>query len=132
LRIDANVILRHLVGDAPDHATRANRLFGAVAAGVLQVTIDEIVLGEVVWTLSRHCKVDRARIAELLLTLLGEAGILNPDKPALQMAMAFYGSLDIDFADAVVAAKTLAEGESEVYTFDRDFDRIPGIIRREP
>ena len=52
VRIDANIVLRHLLGEPPDQAARASRLFAAATRGEVSVVIEDVVLAEVVWTLS--------------------------------------------------------------------------------
>ena len=39
---------------------------------------------------------------------------------------------NLAFADALLAAKALRSDDPMVYAFDRDFDRITGVIRQEP
>lgn len=132
LRIDANVILRYLRDDQTDHGQRAARLFDAVAAGTLAVILDDIVAAEVAWTLGSYYRLPRQEIAAILLALLAEDGIRNPDKATLQVALALLAQWNLDFADALLAARAFASGDNALYSFDRDFDRVPGLQRREP
>lgn len=67
-----------------------------------------------------------------LLTLLAEERVQSPDKATLQLALGLFHERNIAFVDALLAAKVLKSGEQELYSFDRDFDRIPGLLRREP
>lgn len=46
-------------------------------------------------------------------------------------ALALYGTRTIDFADALLAARALRNGGAAI-SFDRDFDRIPGLRRIQP
>lgn len=130
--VDANVLLRYLTQEPREQAERVGRLFAAVAAGETELMLEEVVLAEVVWTLSSYYRVERQEIAKVLLVLLAEDGLVNPDKPALERALALYSRHNVDFVDAFLAAKALAAPRPEVYSFDRDFDRIPGVRRLEP
>jgi predicted nucleic acid-binding protein len=47
-------------------------------------------------------------------------------------ALDIYSTNPLDFADAVILAKMKADGIKTVISFDTDFDRVPGIERREP
>ncbi len=107
-------------------------LFAAVAAGETELILEDVVLAETVWTLSSYYRVNRQEIAEVLLVLLAEDGIVNPDKAALERALALYGRHNVDFVDAFLAAQALVADPPEVYSFDHDFDRIPGVRRLEP
>jgi predicted nucleic acid-binding protein len=59
-------------------------------------------------------------------------GIVLPAKRRLRRVFALYVERNIPFADAyhAVIAETLGSGE--IVSFDRDFDRIPGVRRMEP
>lgn len=130
--IDANIILRYLRDEQTDHGQRAARLFEAVATGSRAVTLEEIVVAEVAWTLGSFYRLPKAEIASILLALLAEEGVRSPEKGLLQVALALFAQWNLDFADAVLAAKAFASGDNALYSFDRDFDRIPGLARQEP
>jgi predicted nucleic acid-binding protein len=38
----------------------------------------------------------------------------------------------VDFGDAIIVATMEQSGATTLYSFDHDFDRIPGITRHEP
>jgi predicted nucleic acid-binding protein len=38
----------------------------------------------------------------------------------------------LDYEDALIVAHMQDAGMNEVVTYDRDFDRIPGVLRAEP
>ena len=48
------------------------------------------------------------------------------------MAFDLYVRLRLPFADAYYAALMQRRGIQEIISFDKDFDRIPGVTRREP
>lgn len=58
--------------------------------------------------------------------------LIKSTKDALKTALVPLATYNLDFADALIAARTLEAGQSDLYSFDRDFDRIPGILRKEP
>ncbi|HLZ68862.1 MAG TPA: PIN domain-containing protein [Dehalococcoidia bacterium] len=132
LRIDSNTILRYLVNDAPQLAVRAIALFERVASGEERVLLEDVVLAEVIWTLTTFYRATRVQIHDYLDPILDLDGVENGDKQALQMALVFYRDRHVDFVDALLAAKAIRAGSGELYTFDRDFDRLPGVARRDP
>ena len=132
MRVDANVVIRHLVSDPPEQAERAHRLFAAATSDDVLLLIEDVVLAEVVWTLSSFYRYSRAQIADALLELFLDESVTNPDKDAARLALVLYHERPIDFADALLAARALTSGDNVVCSFDRDFDRIPGVARFEP
>ena len=132
LRIDANIILRFLTDEPRALADRAASLFEAVDVGKCAVTVEDVVLAEVVWTLASFYNMGKLQIADALLKLLGSHGVTNPDKETLQLALVLFHEKNLDFADALLAARARQTGEDALYSFDKDFDRIPGLARHIP
>ena len=130
-RIDANIILRYLTNEPQEQAERVARLFEAVTQGE-EVLVEEVVLAEVVWTLASFYRMPRSSIADALLELLAEENIRALDKESLRLALVIFSEKNLDFADALLAAKALQSGDPVVYSFDRDLDHIAGVVRREP
>ena len=132
LRVDANVILRFLTDEPRALADRAASLFRAVDAGECAVILEDVVLAEVVWTLASFYAMAKQEIADALLRLLGSDGIRSIDKETLQLALVLFHEKNLDFADALLAARARHMGDAALYSFDRDFDRVPGLTRYVP
>ncbi len=49
--IDANIILRFLVGEPPDQAERCTALLARLQTGEEAVYLPEVALSDVIWTL---------------------------------------------------------------------------------
>lgn len=130
--VDANVILRFLTGDPPDMAAQAQALFLAVEQGQITLVIDAIVVAETVWVLQSFYGYPPQAIARVLQDLLSHNGLEAEDKPGLLAALSLFADKNIDFADALVAVHMGQRGVPEIFSFDRHFDRLPGLIRRTP
>lgn len=130
--VDANVILRFLTGDPPHMAEQAAALFGAVERGELRIIVDTIVLAEVVWVLQSFYRYRPIEIAPVLRELLLQDGIEAEDQDVLLQALSLYELKNVDFADALVAARMQKRGPAEIFSFDEHFDRLPGVRRRVP
>ncbi|HHH40551.1 MAG TPA: type II toxin-antitoxin system VapC family toxin [Chloroflexi bacterium] len=130
--LDANVILRYLLNDLPAQADRAEALFVRVQRGEARVYLPEIALADVVWTLHRFYKRSREEIRSALLPFLGLEGLEMRDRATAIQALHLFADRNIDFSDALIAAEMLQTGQAEIYSYDRDFDRIAGIRRVEP
>ncbi len=130
--VDANVILRFLTNDPPEMAEQAAAVFAAAQEGSLVLNVAEIVVAETVWVLQSFYKYPHEAIAQVLSELLANDGIESEDKPGLLAALAFYQAKNVDFADALLAVHARRQGIAEVFSFDRHFDRLPGIVRLAP
>ncbi len=126
------MVLRYLTRSPPEQSEKAERLIAAVRAGEVAVLLEDVTLAEVVWVLTSFYRVPRAAVADALARLVALDGIRMPDKTVVESALGIFGRLNVKFIDALLAAKILRAGQTEIWSFDRDFDRIRGIRRREP
>ena len=130
--LDTNIFLRHLTGDIPDQAQKATLFFEKVERGDLKVATSDIVVLEVVWTLERYYKKSRQEIKSALLPLLQLKNIRLTGKRQLPKVFDFYINLNIPFADAYHILFMEKNKLIQIISFDRDFDKVPGITRIEP
>lgn len=130
--VDANVIVRYLTDDPPDMAKQALVLFAVAQRGGVRLLVTTVTLAEVVWTLASFYQFDRGRIAEKLTALVTATGLEMEDRDEATLALSLYAEKNVNFADALLAARSLLVGPTEIYSFDRHFDRLTGIRRRTP
>jgi len=129
--VDTNVFIRILTEDHPEHALKALNLLKKASEGELTLFVSDVCLAEIAWTLESFYKLGRADVAEKLMALLNTKGLVFSSRNVLTDAVARYQLYSVDFADAYHAA-IAAEMDTDVYTYDRDFDRFPDIKRLNP
>ena len=130
--VDANVILRFLTGQPPEQAEQARRLFEAVEQGRTTLWVKTIVVAEVVWVLESFYGFPKSQIARILQGFLLHEGLRLPDKEGVLQALALYAQYNVDFADALLSVRMQRVGTPALISFDRDFDRLPGVQRFTP
>jgi predicted nucleic acid-binding protein len=130
--LDANVILRFLLADHPDQSPRCRVLFTRLEAGKEAVFLPEIVVADVVWTLTSFYRWPKEKTRGFLDRLLALRGLRTVDTALLSHSLQLFAERNIDFTDALVAAEMVAAGRSEIYSFDEHFNRISQITRIEP
>jgi predicted nucleic acid-binding protein len=128
--VDANVILRYLIGEPPDMFEKVVSLMDSVEKGDVTLRVEEITVAEVVWVLSTSYKMRAPAIETKLLEFLSREGLVVDE--GVFSALVLYGSKGVDFADALLAARSLHNGPRQVYSFDKHFDRVAGLERLEP
>ena len=129
--LDTNILLRHLRQDDPVLSPRATALLSRIEQGELKVSTADTVIFETVFTLQRSYQQPRARIAQALLPLIELPGIVLPGKRHYRTVFALYQSSQLGFADCYHVVLMQRHGQSEILSFDTDFDRVAGIQRRE-
>ena len=130
--LDANILLRYVTGDHPEMSPRCRRLLERVEAGEESVFLPEAALADVAWTLRSFYQWPAERISAFLGELLALDGIEMERKPMAWGALAHLQGGTLDFSDAMIAAEMESRGLTEIYSYDRDFDRLTGIRRTEP
>ena len=132
--LDTNVILRFVLQDHPEHTARANRLMAELAAGGRSIATSEAVIVELVQVLSSKSlySFPRADIRRHLAAIIELPGLEILHKATYLRALDHYVTMNVDFVDALNVAHMEREGIRIVVSFDRDFDKVTGITRREP
>ena len=129
--LDTNVLLNHILQENSGHGARATAILERIEAGELSVRTSDIVVSEAVFTLQRSYRVPREQIASAVLQLLELPGIELPSKSRYRSVFELYVSTGVGFADCFHTVMMGQLGITEVLSFDRDFDKLPGIQRRE-
>ncbi len=130
--LDTNILLRHLLQDQPTQSPNATRYLAAIEAGQAKVRLADTVVFETVFTLQRLYGVPRADIRDKLLPLIALSGVVLPGKRGLHEVFDLYVTHNISFADAYHAVLMKHLKLNEIVSYDRGFDKIPGIRRVEP
>ena len=127
--VDTNVLIRHLTGDPQDMAAAATRFLAE--ADDLLVVVD-LVIAEVVYVLESFYRVERARVAELVRSIVAFDAIRVQDEGLILRAIEIYEEQRLDYAEAYLCGCAEGTVGSSVASFDRSIDRVATINRVEP
>jgi len=130
--IDANVVLRYLTNDVPDQASQVGELLTRVEAGIEEVFLPDIMLADIVWVLEGYYKQSRAQIRDWVTTILSLQGLESSNKDVALDALDIYVDKGIDWSNAFAASQMTDRGITDIYSFDKHFDRLDGITRVDP
>lgn len=132
--LDANVLLRHLLADHPVQSPACLALIQEIERGNLVAWATDLVIAEVAFVLSSRSRYGFSpeAIREMLLPLIRLPGLRVARKQLYERIFDIYVDHRIDFIDAYHAALAEHEGDVEIGSYGRHFDRIPGIRRVEP
>jgi len=121
--VDANVILRYLLSDHPEHYQKAVQFMGQVKLGEVEAFIPEGVLVECVYVLLKFYKVPRSEIAQSLENILNYKGIINDNRTILIKGLRLFQEKNVDIVDALVYMIS-KENNWLSFTFDKDLGRL--------
>ena len=132
--LDSNILLRQLTKDDPERGRACFSLIQAIERGELSVWTSDLVIAEVIFVLANKntYHLDRETIRDLLLPLIGLPGIKLARKRLYQRVFELYTTSPIDYIDAYHVALMERLGTTEILSYDRHFDLVQGIQRREP
>lgn len=132
--LDTNIFLRYLTGDDPDRSASASRLFERVGRAEFTVTTSESVIVEIVQVLSSKVlyNAPRPEVRDQLRKVLSLGRLVLPHKRSYLRALDIYAATNLDFVDAISAAHVERAHAGRIVSFDRDLDRLSGIVRSEP
>ena len=130
--VDANVILRFLLDDPPEMASAAAQLFETAVANNLSLIVDDVTVAELVWVLKSFYKQEIGTIGAVLRDFLLQDGIELSDQSTILYALSLFETKNVDFIDALLAARMQKTGIKNIYSFDKHFDRLPNLERISP
>lgn len=125
--IDTNLLIRYLVDDDPQKADAVEKLLKNPEEKLILL---DITFAETVWVLSSRYSLDKATIIESLNALL-DIGSIVANRKVLREALEYFAQYNISFIDAYQAGYAAIRG-LDIYSYDRDFDKLPEINRIEP
>ncbi len=124
--LDTNVLVRYLVQDHPGQARAASTLIESLTPEH-PGWITQVVLVELVWVLDRAYRVERARIAQILETLLRTKELVVEAADTAWKALRLYRASSADFADCLIACACMVAQCDSIATFDRKAAHLPGM-----
>ncbi|TAK37139.1 MAG: PIN domain-containing protein [Chloroflexota bacterium] len=130
--VDTNILLRHVLGDHPQHSPRATAFLERIERGEVEAHIADTVVFETVFTLQRQYRQPKARIRTAILPLIELPSIILPGKRRFREVFDLYVELNLSFADAYHAVLTKHLKLEKIVSFDQGLDRVKGIRRIEP
>ncbi len=132
--LDTNVLVDAILDQGTATRPASLELLERAFSGREEVRTTGLVLAEVFWTLrsARGGRVDRRVICDFLRDIIESPGLQMESKEVWLETLRLLADSGLDFPDAHLVATMRAEGATEIYSYDSDFDRITGIARLEP
>ncbi|MBI2611475.1 PIN domain-containing protein [Candidatus Gottesmanbacteria bacterium] len=132
--LDTNLIIRHLTRDNPEQSERSRKIFKRLEEGSYKVVTSEATIIEAVQVLSskKLYHLSRESIKTYLTAIIALPGLKLTHKKAFFRALELFSLLSVDFVDALNIAHMERLKTRTILSFDKDFDHIKGIQRKEP
>ena len=130
--LDTNVVLRHLLQDHAEQSPRSTAYIRRIEDAEVHVVLTDLALFEVVFTLQRQRRVLRTDIRDKLIQLIELPALAITRKGLWRSVLELYARGGLSFPDAYHVELMRLQDDTEIISYDTDFDRVPGITRIEP
>jgi len=135
LLLDTNIFIRIFVGDIEKQFKECKRLLELIESIDYQIKIyvPQIVVLEIGWVLGgKYYKFSRKEIVTAL-TSLKSKNITLVDKIDFAKGLNIFEKYKVKLGDAMIAASEAVQKKGAIIvSYDKDFDRIPGVKRLTP
>ena len=125
--IDANILLRLWLNDAPSQNQRIDALLAGHGCTPGSLLVTDVVLAEAVWTLRSAYDQDKPAQLTAVRSLLDETAFAFEDRDAVTVAVTMFERSTCGFSDCLIAAKHGRLGCEFTATFDRKMRKHPGV-----
>ncbi|RLI31355.1 hypothetical protein DRO56_05240 [Candidatus Bathyarchaeota archaeon] len=126
--VDANVFIYVLVGSPREDYETARRILRRIEGGEEAIT-STAILQEVIDWLEYNGR--RREVGDFLKAVNSYLTLrkASPTWEDMLSALDRMEEADLDYVDALTLQIMAREGVEEIYSNDRDFDRVPGVRR---
>ena len=130
--LDTNILIYHLTEVDKAKSERCRQLLDRAERNEIDLVATELVIAEAVWLMQYRMSLPRERIRDILGPILRMPGLRLPNKQLWPAIFDVYCEKRVDFIDAYNAVAMKRAGVTQIYSYDRDFDKIEGIERLTP
>lgn len=121
--VDTNIVIRLLLGDRVELTHKAKSIFFKAQEGLYYIYLDEVVIAEVVWTLSSHYKLDKINIINQLEKLIFQNWIINPRKKLILKSLYLFKTKNLGYIDCWIFTVNQSL-KASLETFDNDLKKL--------
>lgn len=130
--LDTNIFLRIFSGLDDQYKSECQLILKLVENGKIDAVVPNLVLSEMVWTLSSYYKHTKEEIVLALKSILNISGLKFIDGYNIVVAQDIFSSKSVKFIDALIASIDELQNKSwTIVSYDKDFDKL-GVKRLEP
>ena len=131
--VDTNIFIRYLTHDDQKKYRACLHLFQKAEQGEIELTTSAEVVSEVVFVLSSKIyNLPRPFIQTALSKLLGLSGFKLPERTIYLRALNLFAIHAIDYEDCMTVARMEQNNLTQLYSYDKDFNRFDQVKRMEP
>ena len=117
--LDTNVLVRYLTQDDAVQSAKTNQLIEQTITDGNRFFINQIVLCELVWVLTRAYNYPKSDVVQVIEKILLTRHFEIEDKNTVSQALNYYKTSRADFADCLIGVKNSKNGCETTLSFDK-------------
>lgn len=130
--LDTNIFLRIFSGLDSGQKGECQLLLKKVESGDIKVVVPNLVLSEIVWTLSSYYKHSKKEIVSAIKSILNVSNIKFIDGYDVFLGLNIFEIKSVKYIDSqIVSINEVQKKEWTIVSYDKDFDKL-GVKRLEP
>ncbi len=130
--LDTNIFLRYFEREDELIYKKVEKLFLEIVQGNIIGISNALIIAEVIWVLKKFYNWDKEEICNNIELILKTPNIRFRERSIIIEAINLYRDKNINFIDAYNYSYMKANGINEIYSFDKDFEKLEDIKRLEP
>ena len=130
--LDTNIFIRYFEQEDEEKAFNVEKLFESLINGEINCFTNSMVIAEIVWILEKYYEWDKEEVCENIELILNTPNIRIADRNIIKNAIGTYKNTKIDYIDSYNHAYIKSHNASQIYSYDRHYDRLEGVSRLVP
>lgn len=122
--LDTNIFLRYFEQENVEIALRTSELFKKLINGEITCFTNSMVIVEIIWVLEKYYEWEKEEVCENIELILNTPNIRIKERNILKLATNIYKDINIDFINAYNYSYIKANNASEIYSYDRHYDKL--------
>lgn len=130
--LDTNIFLRTLIREDEISFQECCRLLKAVKLNRIKAITANIVLAEIVWTLSSYYHFPKKEVVRAAKSIANLRGLKIIDDYDLSVALGIFESKNVRYIDCLIASIRKIQAKNWIIiSYDQDFDKL-NVLKKEP
>lgn len=125
--VDTNIFVEALVRTG----TKSGQSLALLENVKIQLWTTELVIAETEWVLRSGYEIPKPKVLDVLKRILNLENLEVENRSIIAVALGIYEEQNTDFTDCLNFAKIQENGVTEIYSFDRDYDKFKPLNRLE-
>ena len=131
--VDTNIFIHYLLGYERERFDACRDLLLAAEQGQTELETSVVVIAELIWFLERPpLRTPPARVRDLIAPLVRLPGLRLAGGDLVHAALEQHAASTMNFVDAYNLILMRRRRIERLYSYDTDFDGVPGVERVEP